>query len=125
MAGTARVMGTPIVFERAKQGDGDKKRKPRWKDADRTERHLYRAAQRSADAAAKGMRRYDRARSKSARKQRDGALIDLVPNMAKGMTTTARRLVPVPLDMLRAANTPTVRRITRRTVRATARTFDA
>lgn len=129
----ARVMGTPILLERSKssgskntvkKAGGSKKRKPRLKDADRIERHLYRAAERSADAADRGVRRYNKARKSSARRERDGAIIDLMPNMARGMAVTAGRLAPVPLDLVRAGMTPSVRRVTRRSVRATARMLD-
>ena len=120
----ARVMGTPIVLQRPKKGGASSKRKPRLKDADRIERHLYRAAERTADAADRGLRRYNKSRKSSARRERDGALIDLMPNVARGMAVSAGRVAPVPLDLLRAGMTPSMRRMTRRSVRATARMLD-
>lgn len=120
-ASSRRVMGTPIVLERK---GGGRKRKPRLKDADRAERHLYRAARRTVDATDRGLRRYDKSRKRSARRERDGALIELVPNVASGMTVTAVRLTPVPLDLLRAGYAGPLRRTTRRSVKATARMFD-
>ena len=117
-------MGTPIVLERAKKGGDSKKPKPRLKDVDRIERHLYRAAERTADAADRGLRRYNKSRKSSARRERDGALIDFMPNMARGMAVSAGRMAPVPLDLLRAGMTPSMRRMTRRSVRASARMLD-
>ena len=117
-----REMGTPIVLERAKKKS--KKSKPRWRDADTAERNLYKAARHTADAADKGMRRYEKARKKSAKRERDGALIDLMPNMAKGMAAGSSKLALVPLDMARAAWPRSMRRTTRRTVRAMARVVD-
>ena len=118
---TRRVMGTPIVLERAKKG---KKKKPRLKDADTFERNLYRAARRTVDAADKGMRRYGKARRKSARRERDGALIDLVPNVTKGMVSGSAKLALVPLDLLRAGWPRSMRRTTRGTVRTAARVIE-
>ena len=121
MVTAQRVMGTPIVLERAKSGK--KKPKPRWKEADRFERYTYRATRRTADAFDRGVRRYEKARKKSARRERDGAIIDWVPNVTRGMVVTAGRMAPVPLDMLRAVWPRSMRRTMRRTVRATARFF--
>ncbi len=99
-----RVLGPPILF--------DRRRKRRRSDSEHVERHLYRAAERTADAMSRGVRRYDKARKKS----RD-PLVELFPNMARGMATTASRMAPVPFDLLRAGWTPSVRRATRRTLR--------
>ena len=117
-----RVMGTPIVLERRKKGG--KKQKPRLKEADRAERYFYKATKRTVDAADRGLRRYDKARRKSAKRERDGALIDVVPNVARGMTVAAGRMAPVPLDLLRASWPRSMRRTTRRTVRSTARMLE-
>ncbi len=102
-----RVLGTPIVLERRR------KKKKRRSDADHVERHLYRAAARTADAMGRGVRRYDRARQKSG----DDRVLEVLPNMARGMSTAAVRMAPVPFDLLRAGWTPSVRRATRRTLR--------
>ena len=120
-----RVMGTPIVLERVGTGGKKKKkrRKPRWEEGDRFERYTYRATQRTADAFDRGVRRYEKARKKSARRERDGAVIDFIPNVTRGMVVTAGRMAPVPLDMLRAVWPRSMRRTMRRTVRATARMF--
>ena len=67
-----RTLGTPIVMERRK---GKKKRKPRLKDADRIERHLYRAAARTARGADDGVRRYNKARKKLHVNPRDPAAL--------------------------------------------------
>lgn len=118
------AMGAPIVLERPKSNKSSKSRKPRLKDADRFERDMYRAASRMATAADRGVRRYNKERKKSAKRERDGAIIDLMPNLARGMSVSAARSAPVPLDLLRAGFTPTLRRTTRRSVRATARMLD-
>ena len=103
---------------------GKKRDKPRLKDADRAERNLYRAARRTADAAQTGLRRYDKARKKLDRRERDGAIIDMIPNSTRGMVAAAGRLTPIPLDVMRAASPRSIRRVSRRTVRAVARAID-
>jgi hypothetical protein len=115
-------MGTPIVFERATSSS--KRKKPRLGELDRAERQFFKAADRSTKAASRGMQSYDKARKKSARRERDGAIIDVIPNIARGGAVTAAKLAPVPLDLLRAGFTPSVRKASRRTVRAAARMFD-
>ncbi len=102
----SRVLGTPIVLDR-------RRRKPRRSDAEHVERHAYRAADRTADAMRRGVRRYENAAEKSG----DDRVLDVFPNMARGMSTAAIRMAPVPFDLLRAGWTPSVRKATRRTLR--------
>jgi hypothetical protein len=118
---TLRVMGTPIVLERPAGAGKNKSNKPRLKEADRIERNVYRAAQRTMKAADKGMRRYDKARRTSAARVRDGALVELIPNLTRAMVASTTRLAPVPLDLLRAAS---VRRVTRRSVQVAVKILD-
>jgi hypothetical protein len=113
------VLDTPIVFERR-----SKKRSPTTRDAQEIERHLSRAAHRTIRAADKGMTTYRKARKKSAVRQRNGALVDFVPNVLRGSAKTMGALSLVPLDLVQAAKTPQAQRITRRSVRFMARLAD-
>ena len=113
-----RVLAEPIVFERSKKSGSKKNRKPRMKDADKTQRYLYKVARRTVGAADRGLSRYDKARRSSARRRRDGAIIEIVPNIAQGMAAGSKRLAPLPLDLARAGS---ARQITRRSVRAATR----
>jgi hypothetical protein len=115
------ILDPPIVLDRRPK---KKKRSPSMRDAQEMERHFSRAVHRSIKAADKGMATYRKARKKSAARQRDGALVDFVPNMLRGSATTIRGLSLVPIDLLRAAYTPQARRITRRAVRSMARMTD-
>jgi hypothetical protein len=108
------ILDTPIVIERRPK---KKKRSPTTRDAQEIERHLSRAAHRTVRAADKGVGVYRKARKKSAVRQRDGALVDFVPNVLRGSAKTMGALSLVPLDLVQAAKTPQARRITRRTVR--------
>ena len=96
----------------------DKKKKKRrrkvsreLRDMEQMERHLGRAAQHAARAMADGMDTYRRRRRRSARTKRDGALRDMPRNAAEGMAEALRGASRVPIDLARAADTPTVRRV--------------
>ncbi|MFZ0546945.1 MAG: hypothetical protein WAM60_15970 [Candidatus Promineifilaceae bacterium] len=114
------ALDTPIIFEDRPK----KKRSPSTRDARKIERHLSRAAHRAVRAADKGMQAYRKASRKSASRQRDGALVDFVPNVLKGSAVTMRQLSLVPYELWRAANTPQARKATRRSVRYMARIAD-
>ena len=117
----SRVMVQPIVLERTKKSNKKKSSKSRMRDADRAERHLYIAAQRTVSATEKGLRRYKKDRRASARRERDGAIIEFIPNVASGMVVGATHLAPLPLDFIRAMP---VRRMTRSSLRATTLILD-
>ena len=92
---------------------------PGLKDVQIMERRLSRASNRIADAAASGFSTYRKRRNRSARRKRDGAIRDLLPNSARGMGRSLRRMSLVPYDLARAVNTRTVRRMVRRRLRFT------
>jgi hypothetical protein len=115
------VMNPPVVVE--VRGD-DRKEKPRSTDAHRVERRLYRSAERFAEATDVAIRNYNRARRKSARRENDGPVIDLIPNMTRGLIAGSRRLTLVPADLLRVGSTDSMRRLTRRSLRAAGRMLD-
>lgn len=110
-----RKMATPIILERSNKSGANKNEKRRLKDADRAERALFLAAERTVSAANKGLRRYDRSRQSSGRRERDGAIIDVLPNLGRGMVVGTKHLTPLPLDLMR---TVPMQRMTRRSMRA-------
>ena len=99
----------PIVVERKK-----KKKKKKYskglKEAQRMERRAADAAERLARAVADGLTVYRKERDKSARKKKDGALVDLIPNAAEGMGEAMRVASKAPVDLAKAVNTKRVRR---------------
>ncbi len=97
------------VIEKKKK-KGRRKVSRELRDVEQMERHLSRAAQRTARAVAEGLDSYRRRRRRSARRKRDGALRDLPRNAAAGMAETMRVISRVPVDLARAADTPVVRR---------------
>lgn len=110
-----RVMAPPIILKRTNKNEEGESRPRRMKDADRAERAFFLAAERTVYATSRGLRRYDKSRQASARRERDGAIIDLLPNMSRGMVVGTKHLAPLPLDLLRAVP---IRRMTRRSMRA-------
>ncbi len=115
-----KKMAAPIVIERKK-----KKRKKRYsqgfKDIQIMERRLTRASHRMAQSIDEGMDTYRKARNKSARKKRDGAIVDFVPNVAKGAGKTLRTASLVPYDLARASYPKIARRIVRGQIRFVSR----
>ena len=109
-------VAAPIVIERKK-----KKRKKRYSkgfgDIQIMERHLTRASHRMVQAIEEGITTYRKARNKSARKKRDGAIVDFVPNVAKGTGKTLRTASLVPYDLVRASYPKTARRMLRGQIR--------
>ncbi len=81
------------------------------------ERHLTRASHRMIQAIDKGVITYRKARKKSARKKRDGAIMDFAPNVAKGAGKTLRTASVIPYDLVRASYPKTARRILRGQIR--------
>ena len=92
-----------------------KKRKTsrRLRDLQRMERGLSKAAHRMIKAVEIGIDTYRRKSDDSARKRRDGALWDLPLNTAEGVAETLREASRVPVDVMRAVDTPTMRRAVR------------
>jgi len=121
---TEHILGTPIVFERVKKKKKKRKKSGSLKDAHTTERHLSKAVKRSVRAAERGTAVYRKASKKSARKSKDGAIVSFLPNVVKGGTAVMQDMTIVPFDLLRAGYTKQNRRLTRRAVRAAARTTD-
>lgn len=115
-----RVMGPPIVFRRVDDADDS----DTWDDLDGAERHLYRAARRTSRGVSRGLARYDEARAESAAESDDGVVVDMLPNVARGMATTTREVALVPLDLVRAAYRAGGRRVVRRGARTGVRVID-
>ena len=112
----------PPVYEadgvRRRRGRSAKRRKKRrtsegLRDAERFGYHATRASSRLARAVSKGFRTYERERERSARKNRDGALRDVLENASLGLGATLRAASDVPFELARGTNTRGVRRQTR------------
>lgn len=121
-AGTDPSASTPdqataVVIVRKKK---KKKYTRGLKRAQRAERRVSKSANRLADAVASGIATYRKRRDKSAEKRRDGAIVEFVPNVARGVSRAMRKSSVVPYELARAFNTKRTRRRLRRLVRLVA-----
>ncbi|MCP4428658.1 MAG: hypothetical protein GY803_29580 [Chloroflexi bacterium] len=115
---TKYALGEPILFDRRRQKKKKKRKStPILRDAQDSERHLRKATRRTLRAADAGLAAYEKARKKSARKRKDGAIISLLPNVAEGSGVALRKMALVPYDLWQAGYTKQTRRLTRRTMR--------
>jgi hypothetical protein len=116
---------SPIIFTLKR----NKKRKRRYsrglRDLQQMERRLTRSARRMSRSADKGMASYWKRREKSARKKRDGALRDFIPNSGWAMSRAMREASPLPYDLARAMSTRGTRRWLNRQVRMASRQWRA
>ena len=117
------ILGKPIVFERSKKKK-KKKRSSTLRDIAVMERYMSRAMHRSIRAMDNGLATYRKESKKSARRSKDGAIVNFVPNVIKGGTAVIQEAALIPLDLMRATYTPTGKRLVRRTIRFVAQTMD-
>ena len=91
------------------------------RDVQELGRTVSKASTRVARAVAKGMTEYRKRSDKSARKRRDGAILDFTVNLANGLGKTIRGQSLVPADMAEGLSTKRGRRRARRQLRFTSR----
>ncbi|MCI0398650.1 MAG: hypothetical protein L0332_34175 [Chloroflexi bacterium] len=97
--------------------DDDYRYTRRLADVQRLERDLSKIFWRTAKAAEKGARTYEELRAESARRKRDGALRDYVPNMGEAWSEALSEASELPKDVARLINNRTMRRMLRRRLR--------
>jgi hypothetical protein len=97
------------------------KRKKRYskgtKDLQRLEGGVSKATWRIAHAVTEGVESYRKRSKKAARKRRDGALRDFVPNVARAVGDAGGELAKAPADFIRQVPTKLIWRQTRAIVR--------
>lgn len=116
VAPAAAPAAAPIEVQAGKKKRKRKKKRKTTRglrDLQKMERDLSRATHRTAKAVERGLAEYRRRRDRSASKKRDGALWDMPRNTAEGMATTMREASRVPVDLVRAVDTRTTRRVVR------------
>lgn len=105
----------PIVIK--SKGKKKKRRYSRGlEDVQRSGRGITKVSSRILRSVAKGMDEFRKASDKSAYKKRDGAIRDLVVNMGKATSKSLRVSSRVPLDLAKAMNRRSGRRIFRRQI---------
>jgi hypothetical protein len=114
----------PVVLERRSKG---KKRRysKGLREVQELEASLSRGARRAARAAQMGTGTYERARRRSARKRRDGAIRDFVPNMGEGLSESLREASKIPSEVADSFDTKSTRRLTRRRIEDVSRSLRA
>lgn len=142
---------TPIVLKRSKNKSGDslrpivvdyssrkKKRKesedavggepkPEYssnlKDLQEVEGDLVSIARRASESVTKGLDTYDKARKKSARLKKDGAIEDFPHNATKAISAGLKEASEIPVDVVDAVLTRNIRKQIRRNLRRASRTI--
>lgn len=113
----------PIVLKLNKK----KKRKIRYskglEEIQRMEGHLTRSAQRIARATEKGITSYRKLSIKSAKKKKDGAIRDFIPNSGIAMSRSMREASQLPFDIAQAMDTPQNRKRLKRQLRGISRSL--
>jgi hypothetical protein len=115
----------PLVLSR---GDVDLTKKKGRKSAKRgssantrrledIERRVSKAGRRVARSLYHGVDEYVDARDKSARRRRDGALVDMYENVSRGVSKAVSEASPALVDVAKAFNTRKSRRSIRRTLK--------
>jgi hypothetical protein len=104
--------------------DEEKKKSRRGKSSSRTarrlkdiERRVSKAVRRVARAAEHGTEEYIDARDRSAGKRRDGAIVDIYENVARGVSKGLAEASPVLVDIAEAYNTRESRKQARKFLR--------
>ena len=113
----------PIIINLKKKRKKKRRFSKGLEEIQAMERHLTRASHRIVRGAEKGIANYRRNSLRSAKKKRDGALRDLIPNSGIAMTHALKEVGAVPNDIAQALNTKPMRRRIRRQVRGLRRSL--
>jgi hypothetical protein len=114
----------PIVLDRRSKGKKGRYSKG-LREVQELEASLSQGARRAARAAQMGTSTYEKARRRSARKKRDGAIRDFVPNMGEGLTESLREASKIPSEVADSFDTKATRRLTRRRIEDVSRSLRA
>ena len=99
----------PIVLNLKGKRKSNRRYSKRLEEIQLMERHLTRASHRMARAFEKGIAKYQDSSTKSAKKKRDGAIRDFIPNSGIAMSRALKEAYLVPSDIARAFNTKPMR----------------
>lgn len=111
------VQHSRLIIFKKKDKKKKKKYSKRLKNVQKSSEKISKASSRMANAVADGIDQYRNKRDKSARKKRDGAIKDFLPNFASGISKTLRKSSLVPVDLAKAVNTKRARKRVKRTIR--------
>jgi hypothetical protein len=109
------VVGAPVDLRVRKKKRGSSRSARRLEDI---EFRVSKAIRRVSRAVKHGMDTYVDERDESARRRRDGALVDFYCNVAEGVSRAVAESAPILPDISYAFNTRRVRKQLRRTIRS-------
>ena len=111
------VVGVPVVVayeSKPRKKKGSSRASRRLEDIDQ---RLSKSVHRVTKAVNEGVTTYMDQRDKSARKRRDGAVVDSYQNVAQGVSRTLAESSPVITDIAKAINTRRLRKRIRKILR--------
>ncbi len=99
-------LSPPIVMERKAEKKKKKKKKysTELKTIQMVEKDFTKISLQTLEAFTAGLTGYEKARNKSAKKKRDGAVVDFVPNVGKGISKTMRKASPIPFKIAKTSS---------------------
>ncbi len=115
----------PIVLELKKKKDRKRRYSKELEEIQQVERGFARATHRVARASEKGISSYRKLSVKSAKKKKDGAIRDFIPNSGIAMSRTLREASSLPKDIAQLANTKQNRKRLKNQLRSLSRTLRA
>jgi len=114
----------PVVLTLKKRKKKSKRRYSKGlEEIQRMERHMTRSTQRLTRAMDKGVTSYRKRSLSSAKKKRDGALQDFIPNTGWAISEAMQEASALPYDLARAMDTKQARKRLRRQLRLASRTL--
>jgi len=115
----------PIVLSLKKRKKRTRRYSKGLEEIQRMERHLTRSSQTLARSTEKGITTYRKLSSKSAKRKKDGAILDFIPNSGIAMSRSLREASSFPYELAQAMDTPQNRKRLRRQLRALSRSLRA
>ena len=107
-----------IVLKRKKKRNKKKKYTKGSKEVQRLGEGVTRASARVARAVGVGMTTFDKRSKRSSKKRKDGALVDIVENSARGVSKTFKKASGAPEDLAKKIKLKRLRKPTRSLLRA-------
>lgn len=114
---TTVVLGRPVVIKLGKKKKRKKGSSQAAKRLEYYEKRLAKSARRVSRGIKNGVDTYIDNRNRSERKRRDGAILDLCENSAKGIAKAISESSPVLTDYAKAMNTKKLRKQIRQFLR--------
>ncbi len=120
---TDQKISAPIVLHLNKKENRKRRYSKDLEEIQQVERQFARTTHRIVRAGEKGISSYRKLSAKSAKKKKDGAIRDFIPNTGTAMSRTLREVSSLPEDIAQIANTKQNRKRLKRQLRSLSRTL--